>query len=199
LHIIYNICIILYRYKIKLIICVVLIYCIIWFIYLLNARGISMPRAGAKKNHQPSPRAPGWTKKKQNSLIIFIIVIKWFWKFREVIFSLMFIIGVIVNNLIILQIQALLDTLESQASAGSKGHFALYNCLMLGHTKYKGVQRVYCNPFPKKPFYGSHRLDPESWFVRLVSSHGGSWSHLILCGMLGFCFFSQPLLLQILG
>ncbi len=28
---------------------------------------------------------------------------------------------------------------------------------------------------------------------------GGSWSRLILCGMLGFCFFSQPLLLQIQG
>ena len=63
-------------------------------------------------------------------------------------------------NLIILQIQALLGTLELQASAGSKGHFALYNCLVLGHTKYKGVQRVYCNPFPTKQFYGSHRLDP---------------------------------------
>ncbi len=157
-----------------------------------------MPRAGAKQNHQPSPRAPGCGKKKQNSPIIFIIVIKWFWKFREVIFSLMFIIGVIVINLIILQIQALLDTLESQASAGSKGHFALYNCLMLGHTKYKGVQRVYWNPFPKKLFYGSHRLDPV--MIRLPGiKQGGSWSHLILCGMLGFCFFFQPLLLQILG
>jgi hypothetical protein len=31
---------------------------------------------------------------------------------------------------------------------------------VLGHTKYKGVQRVYCNPFPKKTFYGSHRMDP---------------------------------------
>ncbi len=61
---------------------------------------------------------------------------------------------------IILQIHALLDTWELQDSAGSKGHFALYNCLVLGHNKYKGVQRVYCNPFPKKPFYGSHRLDP---------------------------------------
>ncbi len=40
-------------------------------------------------------------------------------------------------NSIILLIQALLDTLELQASAGSKGHFALYNCLVLGHTKYK--------------------------------------------------------------
>ncbi len=160
LHVIYNICSILYRNWIKSIIRVVLIYCIIWLIYLLNARGISMPRAGAKKNHQPSPRAPGCGKKKQNSLIIFIIVIKWIWIFREVIVSLMFIIGVIVINLIILQRQALLDTLESQASAGSKGRFALYNCLMLGHTKYKGVQRVYWNPFPKKPFYGNHRLDP---------------------------------------
>ncbi len=30
---------------------------------------------------------------------------------------------------------------------------------MLGHTKYNGVQRVYCNPFFAKPFYGSHLLD----------------------------------------
>ena len=37
--------------------------------------------------------------------------------------------------------------------------FALYNCLVLGHTKYKGVQRVYSNLFPAKPFHGSHRLD----------------------------------------
>ncbi len=42
--------------------------------------------------------------------------------------------------------------------AESKAHFALYNCLVLGHTKFKGVQRVYCNLFPKNPFYGSHRL-----------------------------------------
>ena len=40
-----------------------------------------------------------------------------------------------------------------------KGHFALFNCLVIGHNKYKGVQRVYCNPFPAKPFHGSHRLD----------------------------------------
>ncbi len=55
----------------------------------------------------------------------------------------MFIIGVIVINSIILQIQALLDTLELQALAGSKGpsHFALYNCLVLGKTKYKGLER----------------------------------------------------------
>ena len=54
---------------------------------------------------------------------------------------------------------ALLGTLEFQQSAKRKGHFALYNCLVLGHTKYKGVQRVYSNSFPAKPFHGSHRLD----------------------------------------
>jgi hypothetical protein len=49
--------------------------------------------------------------------------------------------------------------LQLQESAKRKGHFALYNGLVLGHTKYKGVQRIFCNPFPAKPFYGSHRLD----------------------------------------
>ena len=58
-----------------------------------------------------------------------------------------------------LQVTALLQTLQLQDSARHRGHFALYNCLVLGHSKYKGVQRIYCNPFPAKPFYGSHRLD----------------------------------------
>ena len=58
------------------------------------------------------------------------------------------------------QVTALLETLELQESAKRKGHFALFNCLVLGHTKYKGVQRVYCNPFPSKMFHGSHRMDP---------------------------------------
>ena len=62
--------------------------------------------------------------------------------------------------MIIVQVNALLDTLELTDSALRKGHFALYNCLVLGHTKYSGVQRVYCNQFPAKPFHGSHRLDP---------------------------------------
>jgi hypothetical protein len=60
---------------------------------------------------------------------------------------------------IILHINALLETLELKDSAQRKGYFVLYNCLVLGHTKYNGVQRVYCNPFPAKPLYGSHRLD----------------------------------------
>ena len=62
--------------------------------------------------------------------------------------------------MIIVQVNALLDTLELTVSALRKGHFSLYNCLVLGHTKYSGVQRVYCNPFPAKPFHGCHRLDP---------------------------------------
>ena len=61
--------------------------------------------------------------------------------------------------MIILQVNALLETLELKDSAQRNGHFALYNCLVLEHTKYNGVQRVYCNPFPAKPVYGSHRLD----------------------------------------
>ena len=61
--------------------------------------------------------------------------------------------------MIIFQVNAILQTLQLQESAKRKGHFALYNCLVLGHTKHKGVQRIYCNPFPAKPFYGSHRLD----------------------------------------
>ena len=60
---------------------------------------------------------------------------------------------------LIFQVTALLATLELQESARRKGHFALYNCLVLGHTKYSGVQRVYCNPFPAKTFHASHRMD----------------------------------------
>ena len=60
---------------------------------------------------------------------------------------------------IILQVDALLKTLELHGSAQHKGRFSLFNCLMIGHTKYKGVQRVYCNPFPANPFHGSHRMD----------------------------------------
>ena len=60
---------------------------------------------------------------------------------------------------IIFQVTALLVTLELQDSARRKGHFALYNCLVLGHTKYSGVQRVYCNPFPAKTFHASHCMD----------------------------------------
>ncbi len=33
------------------------------------------------------------------------------------------------------------------------------NCVLLGHTKYKGMQLIYCNPFPAKPFHGCHRQD----------------------------------------
>ena len=60
---------------------------------------------------------------------------------------------------IMFQVVALLATLELQESARRKGHFALYNCLVLGHSKYSGIQRVYCNQFLAKPFHGSHRMD----------------------------------------
>ena len=39
---------------------------------------------------------------------------------------------------IMAQVDALLKTLELQESAQRKGHFALFNCLVLGHTKYRG-------------------------------------------------------------
>jgi hypothetical protein len=40
--------------------------------------------------------------------------------------------------------------LELQESAKHKGHLALFKFLVLqvGHTKYNGVHRVYCNPLP---------------------------------------------------
>ncbi len=53
---------------------------------------------------------------------------------------------------IIFQVNALLGTLELQDSAKRQGHFALFNCLVLGHTKYNCVQQVYCNPFPANRF-----------------------------------------------
>ena len=65
----------------------------------------------------------------------------------------------------IYQVTAFLETLELQESAKLKGHFALFNCLVLGHNKYKGVQRVYCNPFPSKMFTGS-----KSFYCALVST-----------------------------
>jgi hypothetical protein len=74
----------------------------------------------------------------------------------HVLFVVFPIIEVIVIIVIILQVNALLETLELKDSAQRKGHFAPYNCLVLGHTKYNGVQRVYCNPFPANPLYGSH-------------------------------------------
>jgi len=75
------------------------------------------------------------------------------------IIAIMCIIQFILIICIIFQVNALLGTLEFQESAKRKGRFALCNCLVLGHTKYNGVQRIYCNPFPAKPFHSSHRLD----------------------------------------
>jgi hypothetical protein len=52
---------------------------------------------------------------------------------------------------IVFQVIALLATLELKESAGRKGYFGLYNCLVLRHTKHNGVQRVNCDQFYAKP------------------------------------------------
>ena len=83
-------------------------------------------------------------------------------------------------------------TLELQDSAKHRGRLALYNCLVLGHTKYNGAQRVYCNPFPNNMFYGSPHLN---LVIHRVSIMEASLHHLILFGMLGFFSCSQHLLL----
>ena len=51
--------------------------------------------------------------------------------------------------LLILQVDALPKTLEMQESAA----------ISPTQESFCSVQRVYCNLFPAKPFYGSHRLD----------------------------------------
>ena len=77
----------------------------------------------------------------------------------HVLFVVVPILEVIVTVVIVLQVNALLETLESKESVQRKGHLGLYNCFVLGNTMHNDVQRVYCNPFPAKPLYGSHRLD----------------------------------------
>jgi hypothetical protein len=66
------------------------------------------------------------------------------------------IIFIIVTNLMILQEQALLGRLESKISQqpGSFCSLQLFGGeLVLRFTRYKGLQQMYCNPFPKKQFY----------------------------------------------
>ena len=41
----------------------------------------------------------------------------------------------------------------------TQGSFCSVQLFMLGHTKYSGVQRVNCNPFPAKTFHASHRMN----------------------------------------
>ncbi len=101
-----------------------------------------------------------------------------------------------------IQVIALFVTLEMQESAKCKGHFALYNCLVLCHTKYSGVQRVYCCPFPAKPFYSSHRLELIMIRPPGIDNHRimePSLCHQLLSGMLGFYFCSRLLLRLTLG
>ncbi len=98
----------------------------------------------------------------------------------KVLFPIIEIIAIII---IILQVSAL-GTLESKESARHRGHFALFNCLLLRHSKHNGVQRVYCNQFPAKLLYGSICL--ELVMIRQ------QWCRQILFGMFGACSCSQP-------
>ncbi len=83
----------------------------------------------------------------------------------------MCIIRFILTICIFFQVTALLGTLALQDSAKHKNHFALFNCLVLGHTKYNGVQRVYCNPLQAKTCHGSHRL-PVGFQVVMIRPPG---------------------------
>jgi hypothetical protein len=56
-------------------------------------------------------------------------------------------------------VNALLQSLELRHSDARTGHFCLFHCLVIGHSKHQGVQRVYCDPFPKKLFHGANRQD----------------------------------------
>ena len=57
------------------------------------------------------------------------------------------------------QLNALLRRIKVSMSERHAGHFRLFNVLVIGHTKYSGVQRVYCEPFPNRKFHGYHRQD----------------------------------------
>ena len=92
---------------------------------------------------------------------------------------------------IMLQVGALLETLELQDSAKRKGHFALYNCLVLGHTKYSGVQRVYCISCKTVSWKSSHGFRDDlaaghrQWRLRCVPGNflvcSGSTPVLSIC------------------
>jgi hypothetical protein len=88
----------------------------------------------------------------------------------------------------IFQVTALLRTLGLQDSAKRKGRIALFNCLVLGHTKHNG-----CNPLPAKTFHGSHRLDIV--MIRLPGIDNGAfvvsqdtvWYALVLLLFSAYC------------
>jgi hypothetical protein len=90
-------------------------------------------------------------------------------KYWNKIYGLVIIIYVLAIHFIILQVHALFGTLELHNLARSKSYLALYNCLVLGHTKYNEVQWMYCNPFPQKPVYESQRLDLVMTILRMVT------------------------------
>jgi hypothetical protein len=96
-----------------------------------------------------------------------------YWNIFFIPFSLMCIIRLIP----VITVTSLLQTLKLQELAKHKGHSALFNFLVLGHAKCKGVQRVYCNLFPNKMFYhdGSHRMDPVTVIIRPPEVDNGAF------------------------
>ena len=101
-----------------------------------------------------------------------------------------------------------------QDSAQHRGHFALYNCLVLGHTKFPGVQRICCSPFPAKklcrqiqsghhgmPEYCScfqpllrRTLDPSPSTVHLCRQWNLLWKHMTILKMVGLCIYALHIL-----
>jgi hypothetical protein len=82
---------------------------------------------------------------------------------------------------------------KGKESAGHKGHFALYTCLVIGHTKFNGVLRVYCNLSLRNHFMAVTNWT-SSFFSHLASIMEDLWSHLTLFDVLGVCsyFLSKP-------
>jgi hypothetical protein len=78
----------------------------------------------------------------------------------------------------------------ARALAKCKGHFALFNCLVLGYATYKGVQR----PFPNKMFYRSHRMDPV--IIRPPGVDNGAfvvWPETVWCARVLLLFSASAM------
>jgi hypothetical protein len=64
-----------------------------------------------------------------------------------------------IPNFVYIQLQALVDTLQSRKSVRREGHFQLFSVLSIGHKQLPGFQRVISHPFPAKRYKRSNRQD----------------------------------------
>ncbi len=108
----------------------------------------------------------------------------------HVLFVVLAIIEVTVIIVIILQVNALLETLELKDSAQRKGHFALYNCLATPST-------MVCSGFTATSSLQNHFTGQITAATHGTSLWFGiqvllSWSRQIQFGTHGFCSFSLP-------